>query len=243
MGKVDIVTAQNVKISYQLANIGERVLAFIIDIVIIYGVVFFSLAAFMVSFDGNPPEHLMWILIMFLLPLFFYHLVLEIIFNGQSFGKKLMKIKVVRLDGSSAGIDQYILRWIMRFIDFGIFSGLVAFISIMLSEKSQRLGDMVAGTTVIKLIDTENFLQRHNSNIVADDYQPVFSAAAQLSAEHIRLIEKAIEIRRDTLNEKPLKLIIQKTKDLSGISSDMPDLKFAYTIIKDYNFYTSREAV
>lgn len=243
MGKVDIVTAHNVKISYQLASVGDRVLAFIIDTVIIYGIVFMAFVTFMMGFDGNPPDHLLWVIILFITPVFFYHLILEITLNGQSFGKKLMKIKVVKLDGSSAGVGQYVLRWIMRIVDFGIFNGMIAFISIMLSEKSQRLGDMVAGTTVIKLISTENFLRNHNSGIVADDYKPTFAEAARLTDEHIRLMERAIEIRRDTFNERPLKLIVQKTKELLNIQSDLPDLKFCYTIIKDYHFYTSREVV
>ena len=84
-------------------------------------------------------------------PIIVYSLVLESIFEGQSFGKKLVKIKVVKIDGYQAGFGDYVIRWFFRVIDFFSFFGLPGLITVITSQKSQRLGDMAAGTAVITL--------------------------------------------------------------------------------------------
>jgi uncharacterized RDD family membrane protein YckC len=59
--------------------------------------------------------------------------------NGQSLGKKVVAIKVVKLDGTQPGIGSFILRSILRVIDIQLLNGLVALISVAASDKSQRL--------------------------------------------------------------------------------------------------------
>ena len=69
--------------------------------------------------------------------------------QGATFGKKALGLRVVRLDGSPIGWSEAILRFLLRIVDFQ-FSGLVALICVITTEKQQRVGDMVAKTLVVK---------------------------------------------------------------------------------------------
>ena len=81
----------------------------------------------------------------------FYHLVFEILNNGQSPGKQIMKIKVVTLHGRTAKSQDYFLRWIFRILEITGCLGIIAVLYVSSTEKNQRIGDMLAQTTVVKL--------------------------------------------------------------------------------------------
>jgi len=81
----------------------------------------------------------------------FYHLIFEVLNNGQSLGKKIMKIKVVTLHGRTARAQDYLLRWVFRMLEVLPTGGLLAILYISSTEKHQRIGDILAQTTVIKL--------------------------------------------------------------------------------------------
>jgi uncharacterized RDD family membrane protein YckC len=68
---------------------------------------------------------------------------------GQTLGKMALGIKVVREDGGRAGIREALLRTLLRIVD-GIGTYLVALIVALISDKNQRLGDMVAKTLVVR---------------------------------------------------------------------------------------------
>ncbi|MDQ4001563.1 MAG: RDD family protein, partial [Actinomycetota bacterium] len=69
---------------------------------------------------------------------------------GQTLGKKLLGIKVVREDtGAVPGVRAAAIRSVLRLVD-GLFSYLVAFIAVLASAKNQRLGDMAAHTLVVR---------------------------------------------------------------------------------------------
>src|SRR3954467_3102970 len=86
-----------------------------------------------------------------LLPIVFYSLAFESWLEGQTIGKRIMRIKVVKIDGYQASFAEYLIRWFFRLIDLSIFNGLIAVITVATTKKSQRLGDMAAGTAVITL--------------------------------------------------------------------------------------------
>src|SRR3546814_456767 len=89
------------------------------------------------------------VIIFLLLPVF-YHLVCEIFLNGQSIGKRSMGIRVLKKDGTQPSLGDYLMRWIFRPIDCTIGWGSVALICILINGKGQRLGDIAAGTTVVR---------------------------------------------------------------------------------------------
>ncbi len=232
---IRVRTTQNVFIDYPVGSVGDRILAYLLDrlILIIYSVA--ALAVF-VKLD-NEPSYL-W-LIVFGVPWLFYSVLFEIFMNGQTPGKKVLKIKVVRLDGTPATIGDYILRWIFAFVDIFILSGAVAVVMVAMGGKGQRLGDVVAGTAVVKLSEHEHVSSQKVFVEAEENYTPVFSQVVNLSDHDIALIQRALEANRDQGNIQPVMVITDKIKSLLKIESDMPPVKFLYTIIKDYQTITA----
>jgi len=232
---IRVRTTQNVFIDYPVGSVGDRILAYLLDrlILIIYSVA--ALAVF-VKLD-NEPSYL-W-LIVFGVPWLFYSVLFEIFMNGQTPGKKVLKIKVVRLDGTPATIGDYILRWIFAFVYIFILSGAVAVVMVAMGGKGQRLGDVVAGTAVVKLSEHEHVSSQKVFVEAEENYTPVLSQVVNLSDHDIALIQRALEANRDQGNIQPVMVITDKIKSLLKIESDMPPVKFLYTIIKDYQTITA----
>lgn len=143
MKYIDISTAHNISIRYELATTLMRILAWVIDFFIIS--IYFAL----VSAIAFANVYLFYFLVF--LAIGFYHLAFEILNNGQSPGKQLLKIKVVTLHGRTAKSQDYFLRWIFRMVEITGCGGIIAILYISSTEKNQRIGDMLAQTTVIKL--------------------------------------------------------------------------------------------
>jgi len=236
MQTIRVQTTQNVFIHYPVASVGDRILAFIIDriILVIYTV---AMVLSMTSFDME----IVWLWIMLLgFPWFFYHLVFEIFMNGQTPGKRVMSIQVVRMDGTSPSVGNYILRWLVGFIDFYIFSGLVAVIVVVTNGKGQRLGDLAAGTSVVKQTPQEQISARDLFITPEDSYTPTFTQVMQLSSQDIELINRALAANQEQGNLQPVLLVTDKVKTMLGIQTDMPPVQFLYTVVKDFNHLTSR---
>ncbi|MDH5598386.1 MAG: RDD family protein [Cyclobacteriaceae bacterium] len=235
MQKVSVRTSHNVVINYDIASIGDRILAILIDLIII-GIYGFMMIMIFITLETEVV--MLWIIAY--LPIFFYHLVSEIFFEGQSVGKNLMKIKVIRLDGTRPSIGGYILRWILRPVDLFMYGG-VAILTIVLNGKGQRLGDLAAATTVIKL---QKKKRREVSSPLEDsfndNYEPVFAEAINLSDQDIDLAKKALEVNRKAGNPKPATFLAEKLCEKMNIKTEVPPIKFLHTIIKDYNHITSR---
>lgn len=230
METVNINTSQNVQISYSIAGLGERILAYLIDSLIIASITIVIVLVFVFSgtLDSSP-----YMIILATIPTFFYHLFFEITMDGQSIGKKMMGIKVVKMNGSQATLGAYLLRWIVRPIDIFLYGG-IAILCISIGGKGQRLGDMAAGTTVIKL-QKSVFLKDHTLSTLDENYKPVFLDADQLEPEYIELINKAIKAKLEMLDDKPVKAMATKIKAKLEIDTNLPDLKFLHTVIKDYH--------
>ncbi|MEM9391167.1 MAG: hypothetical protein AAGA02_11875, partial [Bacteroidota bacterium] len=134
----------------------------------------------------------------------------------------------------------YILRWILRPLDIGIFSGAIAVISIALTQNAQRLGDLAAGTTVVKMAGAVKVTSHQLIKNLDSDYQPVFSDAQYLSNEEVNIIKQALEVNKHRADMKPAIAVSRKVKEHLKIQSDMPTIKFLYTLLKDYNHFTSQ---
>jgi len=236
MQTIKVRTTHNVFIQYPIASLGDRILAFLLDYLILIAYSLFFIVLF-INTDVAVP----WIWMVILgLPWLLYHVLFEIFMNGQSPGKRVMKIQVVRLDGTPPTIGNYLMRWIFSFIDYYIFSGLIAVIVIAVGGKGQRLGDLVAGTSVVKLIEEREIASKEIFVTAEEAYTPTFGQVIQLKEADIELIQRALEVNRDQGNSEPLLVVTEKVKSLLGIQTDLPPVKFLYTIIKDFNHLTSK---
>jgi uncharacterized RDD family membrane protein YckC len=235
MENVRIQTTQNVDIEYQLASIGDRILATLIDLMLffVYGLVFSIIAD--IAGAGNIIENRGVAAVAFL-PLMLYSLLCELFFQGKSFGKMLMKIQVVKLDGTQAGFSNYLLRWLLRVVDILVCQGVIALIVIILNGKGQRLGDIAAGTTVIKLKQRTTIRDTILKNI-KPDYAIVFKNVSLLTDNDVAIIKEVLEFSKKHDNYEAIQKLALKTQQVMGVTTDLSFVKFLETVILDYNHY------
>jgi uncharacterized RDD family membrane protein YckC len=243
MQTIRITTSQNIDIDYEVAGLGERILARLIDMGILIVVFFLGLVlGVMAGIYANSDAMVITALVIYFTFVAFYDLVFEVFGNGRSLGKKVMKIKVISLDGSQATVGQYLLRWIFRIVDFGLFEpGLVALIVAAVSDKTQRLGDLVAGTILIRTVprakmDSIAFMPAY------EGYQPVFPMAGQLSESDIALIHEVISNYVKTGNNVLVYNMAMRVKEHLSITAPqgMNDMLFLQTVIKDYSHISAQ---
>ncbi|OCX50761.1 hypothetical protein BEL04_18685 [Mucilaginibacter sp. PPCGB 2223] len=242
MQTVQIKTAQNIDIDYEVADLGERVLGRLADIGIFVGLALVLL--FLASLTSWNEVFGILLIIVYLVAFVFYDLLCELFFNGQSIGKRVMKIKVISIDGSRPSFGQYLIRWLFRIVDFSIGSGICALIAVAVSQKKQRIGDMVAGTTLIKTkprvqMDSIAFMP-----VTVSTYQPVFPQVINLTDKDITLVHDVIVSYNATGNAVLVYNMALRIKEHLGITlpEDMTELQFLNILIKDYNHLSSISA-
>lgn len=240
MARIKLETTQNVMLEFDLAGSGDRIVSGLLDWLFMAAYVFICYLVFFVIMGINTLSisETGWLIIYILLssPIFLYHLLFEIFMNGQSPAKKVMKIKVIKLDGAQPGLGDYMLRWLFRPID-GLFFYMVAIITISVSKKEQRLGDIVAGTTVVKLKKRAT-LEDTILKVVEHNYKPVFVDVLRFSDKDINTIKEALELYKKNRDPKHVNLLANKVKEILNVdTAAMSSSKILETIIKDYNYY------
>lgn len=233
MQTINVRTTQNVLIDYPIAELFDRIFAFLIDLIIF--IAYLILAFYVTSRLGIVSD---WVSVLIYLPAFFYTLIFEIAMNGQTPGKRAKDLKVVRLDGNSPTIANYIMRFILWPIDV-ILSGSIAITFILLTKNGQRLGDLAAGTTVVKLTKRGVLTGQEIVQNLTEDYQPLFPQVIHMTDKDIGVIKEALHLNVTLGNDKPVYALAAKIMSLHGIQTDMPPVKFLYTVLKDYHHLTS----
>ncbi|MEN8816782.1 MAG: RDD family protein [Nonlabens sp.] len=237
MSNTAINTAQNVNIEYEFAGVGKRMIAFLLDFVVlaIY-IIVMSLTVYKAIglFDSN---NVLGIKELSLLPIFCYSLTLHLIFNGRTVGKFIMGIKVVKEDGSPANLSDFLVRWILRLIDIVLFFGTVGVVTILFSEKKQRLGDIAAKTIVINTKKStkisHTILEELDPN-----YQPQFQNAYILSDAVVNEIKDIYRLAGESRDYMTLRELRNRVEQLLNTQSDLRDGAFIRTVLKDYTYLT-----
>jgi len=246
MSELSITTTQNVNINFNTATVGDRILAYLLDMVVkiaysiaIYYLVF-EMAGLERFLDRRDGWERMSIMVLFYLPVFTYSLVQESLFEGQTLGKKVLKIKVIKIDGYQAGFGDYLIRWVMRLVDEGIGGGIIGLITMLVSGKTQRLGDMAAGTAVITL---KNDISINHTILkeINDSYIPQYPLVIKLSDNDMRIIKETYETSLRSADFQMISKLQDKVESVTGIKSvSANSTAFIDTIINDYNFYTQK---
>ena len=234
---ITVHTTQNIDIDYETGGLGERILAYLIDLSI-----FIALAIIggILSIKVFPETITGAYFIVVGVCMLLYDLLCESFLNGQSVGKKVMKIRVISIDGARPRFSQYLLRWLFRPVDFALTSYLGGVITIILTDKGQRIGDLVAGTAIIRTVPRTGM----NKIIFAevdDTYKPVFPQVTQLKDEDIALIHDVIDNYLRTGNNMVVYNMADKIREYLSISlpPDMNSIQFLQTIMKDYSHITA----
>jgi uncharacterized RDD family membrane protein YckC len=235
MQTIRIQTSQNIEVEYQLAGIGDRLVAYLVDVAI------YLAYFFVVSLSNQALGFLHYPLLAFLacLPLLFYSLLCETFMNGQTVGKKAKNIQVISLDGGQASFGQYLARWVFSLVDILSNFGMIAVIMISLSEKNQRLGDKVAGTTVIRTY-AKTTMRDTIFEETPDIYQPLYPGVALLNERDIALVREVLTRNRKMPNYSMVIKTADKIKAVLNLQTNHEPEDFLHTIIKDYNHITAR---
>ncbi|MBV7441222.1 RDD family protein [Weeksellaceae bacterium TAE3-ERU29] len=247
MNYIQINTSQNVNLKFQVASIGKRMLAFILDwvfkgayIIILAYIAFeiFNIDAFLAQVDSFSAIAIVTIA---LSPIVFYTLVSESLMEGQTPGKKIIGIKVIKIDGYQAKFSDYLIRWFFAIIDIYFSTALVGITSFILSKNTQRLGGIASGTAVIDLKNNINI----NHTILQEvsvDYKPQFQQVLLLSDNDMQIIKTHFQDGLKRKDYKIIKKLALKIKEITQINNtNLNDKDFIERIIKDYNYLTAKE--
>lgn len=247
MSELSITTTQNVNINFTAASVGERIMAHLLDfviriayIILILVLIFEVFPAIKDAFEKLDPWAAGAIITVLTLPVMLYTLVLESLWEGQTIGKKVMKIRVIKIDGYQASFGDYFIRWVLCLVDVSLLGGLIGLIAMLVSKNVQRLGDMAAGTAVITLkskITINHTILRE----LEDTYVPVYSMVIKLSDNDMRIIKETYETSLKSADFAMMEKLQGKIEAVTGIKSTSRNATaFVDTIIKDYNYYTQR---
>ena len=243
MQTIEILTTQNVTIDYELATLRDRIMAYMIDFFVVSMVYFFALV-FLLNFfpysmqsSGSGMRFtLIFLPIAFFL---FYQLGSEVFNNGQSWGKRSMGIRVVRVDGQEPGLGDYLLRVVFLIVDVMMSMGTIAVILISSSPRRQRLGDLAAHTTVIRSRQDMQFQLGDILKISSlENYQPQFLQVKNLTEADMLLIKNAVlryQTHQNAAHAEAIRELVVHLQEILDIPEVQKNkLDFLKTLIRDY---------
>jgi uncharacterized RDD family membrane protein YckC len=231
MRKVSIRTAQNVSIDFNIAPPGTRAAAFAIDLVVM------GAATMVLSFFLLWMSTYMWYL---LLSVFvFYTLVSELLMNGQTIGKRAMRIRVVGVNGGEPSPMDFAIRWALRLVDIWSSLGGVALVLTTTSARGQRLGDILGNSMVVSLTSE---MQLSLSDILRIDdrgtYVPTYTEAYRFSEEEMLTVKTLLERAGKYPHPTYRRLLDQTARrcaDVLHLPQPPENRKaFLQTLIRDY---------
>jgi len=236
MASSDIITGQFVCIEQTPASVGERILGSIIDytVLILYDIGALLLMEYLSAQLKGITDFIY--LAVALLPVMFYSFICELLFNGQSLGKRILGTRVVMADGSSPSAGALLLRWMLIPVD--VYLSCLGLLFIICTRKNQRIGDLAAGTMVIKKPDMSRMrLSLSEFGYARRDYHPAYPEAQNLSYGQAEVIRKALE--HDTpRNAQHINALAAKVAKHLGVTpKGGGNTDFLRTILHDYQFY------
>jgi uncharacterized RDD family membrane protein YckC len=149
-----MVTPEAVALEFQTANIGSRILAYLIDMVIVVAGILVGVAAVALGQASGAvlPDWVGLALVLVLLPAWYlgYFIASETLWRGRTVGKAALGLRVVTREGAPVRFRHAAVRALLGLVDFGVAGGFFAVVFILFTRDNQRLGDLVAGTLVLR---------------------------------------------------------------------------------------------
>jgi uncharacterized RDD family membrane protein YckC len=230
--RIVLQTPESVELEFHLAGIGNRTYALTIDYLIWMAVLIVTLITFAVinyNLDLlNNDRAILWAvaiqLIIFFIIYVGYFVFFEVVWRGQTPGKKVAKIRVVRDDGRTIGLSQATIRALLRPFDDILFLGLFL---IILGKKEKRLGDLVAGTIVIQeetAVKSQIFVVSPAAEPLAE-YLKNNTEIARLLPEDFATVREYLQRQKEMIPAARLALakkLAYRIKDIIGLE-DVPE--------------------
>lgn len=234
MKTISINTTQNVPIEYEVALVRDRIFAYIIDgfvIVLIGTGLSFILGIFYLKE--------LYLSIAWLLVFVFYNLISEYFMNGQTLGKKALRLQVVKISGEEATLTDYITRWAFRMVDIYLSLGSIASMLVSSSEKGQRIGDIVANTAVIYKRPSRDVSVRQIVHAYDNkNYRVTYPDARNFSDQEMLILKSVLERSEkynNTAHEDALMQAAEIVKERLGLTGRINDSRgFLKTVLVDY---------
>ena len=235
-----IVTGQYVQIDQTPAGVGERIFARMLDYLIMFlyamGLIYLVDWLDISSVFGGRYGALWVFLLAF--PAIFYSFIWEVFNRGRSPGKMAFGTRVVMRDGTTPTIGAYLMRWMLLLIDSWLWVGVLV---ILLNKNNQRLGDLAAGTIVIKERDYHRIqVSLDEFNYLSRNYRPIFPQAENLSLEQVNTIQETLS-RFDKQRPRRITALSSKVKAFLKLTPALSDETFLLTLIRDYQYYVLEE--
>ncbi|RYY56624.1 MAG: RDD family protein [Chitinophagaceae bacterium] len=266
MAFIRVPTTFNIDLEFEIPEFYRRMIALAIDVLVefIYLRVAFEIMKSMATsmlYDDDGAYDFAAVGLLFALPIFLYHIVLEITMNGQSVGKKIMGIRVVNENGGRPSLGQFIIRWLLRISDVWIVIVILILVSgsagesketafmviavvvflltdivlVVASKKSQRIGDMLARTILIRTTAKADISDTVFQE-VESGYVPRYPQIMQLSDRDINAIKNIVETARKRNDPDLAVTAAEKVKHHLRLESDQYPIDFLDTLLKDYNY-------
>ena len=262
MPVIQINTPFNLALDFEVAALHKRILAYVIDLFIL---VIYSWGMRKFLYDiFEVRDNWYGIDILFVsMPMLLYALICEVTMHGQSFGKKVLGIRVMSLEGGEPTVSQYLLRWATRFFEWPLvfhlffpivlpgtliiyqlffvgFFGVFVVIIIAVSKSNQRLGDLGAGTVVV---DTRVKTYLHETvflDISHKDYNVQFPEVMKLTDRDINTIKSILDVAARKGDFQLAANAADKIKNHLKIQSPMSPFDFLEKVLMDYNYISTK---
>lgn len=209
-----IDTPENVNFAYEVVGIGTRFIAAVIDTCLLaIALVVINLAAFFV-FDNLLEVARAWVAgiagVLTFGIFWGYYIFFELSWNGQSPGKRWSNIRVIRRDGTPITLAESIIRNLVRLVDFLPMSYGAGVITMFIHPQSCRLGDLAAGTLVVREQSEVTLADLGERPLVRGMNAPDVEARVQgwpverLSAAEIALARDLLQRQHGLTNQRTL---------------------------------------
>jgi uncharacterized RDD family membrane protein YckC len=237
-----IITGQFVRINQTPASLGHRMAAQLIDwgIELVWLFAGLWLISIIDKVIGNFIITRMAYVLLLFVPIMFYSLLWELLNHGQTPGKLLIKLRVVKTDGSSPSLGALVMRWLLWIAD-GPTLGFLGIFVMLVTRNHQRFGDMAAGTMVIKLASYNKIsVTLDEFDHLSPDYKPFYPQAADLSLEQVNLITQTLKANP---TDPHVMALANKVRQVLGITHvrETNSHDFLERIVRDYQYYALQE--
>jgi uncharacterized RDD family membrane protein YckC len=239
MKTTEIVTTHNVIIQYETAPVILRAVAQVIDILIITFYTWIISILFITSFWNDESGLGTLVSTLLMMPVIFYSFLFEGLLGGQTVGKMALGIRVLNVNGNNATLGELFLRWVFRLIDIIASLGTLALIVALSNDKTQRFGDILANTVVIKLKPNQEFSITDILKIKSSEgYVPTYPEVVKFTDEDMLLVKNSLERLKnnptDQYKNLAKELVTKICQQLNIPEPEKEKMNFLKTVLQDY---------
>jgi uncharacterized RDD family membrane protein YckC len=243
-------TPEQIDVAYDIAGIGSRFLAAIVDtliILLIEGVLLFVLS--LIASRLAVADSIMTAIgvVLSFVVLWGYYLVAEMLSNGQSPGKRLVGVRVVREGGRPVTFTASAIRNIIRLVDFLPLFYSIGVVVMFVDRRARRLGDLAAGTLVVRErspVTLESLSQTGYAELPAD-LVPALAHIERLSDDDYLLLQEFLRRRNELSSESRQRIAAQLAEGLRArldATQAEPAETFLVAVASSYAAYRRRPA-